>query len=61
MGGFVYGVVSLMAPASALGLLPTIGAGIGVGAVTYFASIYALQVPGISDLLARLPVLRRFA
>jgi putative peptidoglycan lipid II flippase len=61
MGGFVYGVVSLLAPATALGLVPTVAAGIGVGALTYFASIYALQVPGISDLLGRLPVLRRFA
>lgn len=61
MGGFVYGVVSLIAPSSALMLLPAIGAGIGVGAITYFAAIYALQVAGISELMARLPGLRRFA
>lgn len=61
MGGFVYGVVSLIAPTSALMLLPAIGAGVAVGGLTYFATIYALQVPGISELLARLPGLRRFA
>ena len=61
MGGFVYGVVSLLAPASASMLAPAIGAGLAVGAITYVASIYALQVPGISELFARLPGLRRFA
>ena len=61
MGGFVYGVVSYLAPSSALMLVPAIGAGLVVGGVTYFAAIYALRVPGISELMARLPVLRRFA
>jgi putative peptidoglycan lipid II flippase len=61
MGGFVYGVVWLMAPSSALMLLPALGVGIGVGAITYFAAIYALGVPGIAELLVRLPGLRRFA
>lgn len=61
MGGFVYGVVSLLAPSSALMLLPAIGAGVLVGAATYFATIYALQVPGISELMTRLPGLRKLA
>ena len=58
MGGFVYGVVTLIAPSSALMMLPAIGAGIAVGAITYFATIYVLHVPGISELLVRLPGLR---
>lgn len=61
MGGFVYGVVSLMAPSSEVMLIPTIAAGIAVGVVTYAAAIFALRVPGISELMARLPVVRRFA
>ncbi|HRW39751.1 MAG TPA: lipid II flippase MurJ, partial [Aquihabitans sp.] len=61
MGGFVYGVVTLLAPASAVALVPAIAAGIVVGAVVYFALIYVLGVPGISDLMARLPVVKRFA
>ncbi|WP_426572181.1 murein biosynthesis integral membrane protein MurJ [Aquihabitans sp. McL0605] len=61
MGGFVYGVVSLMAPATAPMLGVTVLVGVLVGCVTYFASIYALQVPGISELMTRLPGLRRFA
>ena len=61
MGGFVYGVVSFMAPSSAVMVAPAVLVGIVVGIVTYFASIYALQVPGISELLTRLPGLKRFA
>jgi peptidoglycan biosynthesis protein MviN/MurJ (putative lipid II flippase) len=61
MGGFVYGLVSYLAPSSALMLLPAVAIGIVVGAITYFASIYALNVPGISELMTRLPGLRRFA
>jgi putative peptidoglycan lipid II flippase len=61
MGGFVYGVVSYLAPSSAAMLIPTLAAGILVGALTYFASIYALNVPGISELMTRLPGLKRFA
>ncbi|WP_421121996.1 polysaccharide biosynthesis C-terminal domain-containing protein [Aquihabitans daechungensis] len=61
MGGFVYGLVSYLAPSSAVMLLPTVAIGVVVGAITYFASIYALNVPGISELMARLPGLRRFA
>ena len=61
MGGFVYGVVTYLAPSSAVMLIPTLAAGIAVGAVTYFASIYALNVPGISQLMTRLPGLKRFA
>lgn len=61
MGGFVYGVVTLLAPASALAMVPAVAAGIAVGAVVYFALIYVLQVPGISELMGRLPGLRRFA
>lgn len=61
MGGFVYGVVTYLAPSSAVMLIPTLAAGIAVGAITYFASIYALNVPGISQLMTRLPGLKRFA
>ena len=61
MGGFVYGVVVLLAPGSALALVPVLAAGIAVGAIVYFALIYVLGVPGISDLMARLPVVKRFA
>jgi putative peptidoglycan lipid II flippase len=61
MGGFVYGVVWLLSPGSSLMLLPALGAGVVVGALTYFTAIYALAVPGIAELMARLPVLRRFA
>ena len=61
MGGFVYGLVSFLAPSSALMVIPAVAGGVLVGVVTYFASIYALQVPGISELMSRLPGLRRFA
>ena len=61
MGGFVYGIVSYLAPSSAAMLIPTVIAGIAVGGITYFASIYALRVPGISELMNRLPGLKRFA
>ncbi len=61
MGGFVFGLVSYLAPASPLEVIPAVAAGVVVGIVTYFASIYALQVPGISELMTRLPGLRRFA
>lgn len=61
MGGFVYGVVSYLAPSSAIMMVPTLAAGLAVGGVTYFASIYALRVPGISELMTRLPGLKRFA
>ncbi|MFN8019053.1 MAG: murein biosynthesis integral membrane protein MurJ [Acidimicrobiales bacterium] len=54
MGGFVYGVVSLIAPSSAAMLIPATLAGILVGVVIYFASIYALRVPGITEMFARL-------
>lgn len=61
MGGFVYGVVTLLAPASAVAMLPAVAAGIAVGGVVYFALIYVLQVPGITELMGRLPGLKRFA
>jgi putative peptidoglycan lipid II flippase len=61
MGGFVYGFVSFLAPSSALMVLPVVLGGVLIGAITYFASIYALHVPGISELMTRLPGLRRFA
>ncbi|MEZ5204431.1 MAG: polysaccharide biosynthesis C-terminal domain-containing protein [Acidimicrobiales bacterium] len=61
MGGFVYGVVVLISPASATALIPAVGAGVAVGVVVYFACIYVLAVPGITELLSRLPGLRRFA
>jgi putative peptidoglycan lipid II flippase len=61
MGGFVYGLVAFMAPATLSMMLVTVLAGIAVGGVTYFASIFALRVPGISELMTRLPGLKRFA
>lgn len=61
MGGVVYVVVRLLSPDSALMLIPVVGAGIAVGALTYFAVILALRIPGITELFARLPGLRRFA
>lgn len=61
MAALVYLVVRAMAPGSALMLIPTVGAGIAVGAVVYVAAILVLRVPGISELFARLPGLRRFA
>ena len=61
MGGFVFGLVSFLAPTSAAAVIPVVAAGVIVGIVTYFASIYALNVPGISELMSRLPGLRRFA
>jgi putative peptidoglycan lipid II flippase len=61
MGGLVYAVVTALAPASPAGLVPAIGAGLAVGALSYFAAIVVLRVPGISELFTRLPGLRRFA
>ena len=61
MGGFVYGLVTLIAPSSPVMVIPAVAGGVIVGIVTYFAAIYALQVPGISELMRRLPGLRRFA
>ncbi len=61
MGGIVYAAVRLLSPDSALALIPVVGAGIALGAVTYFAAILALRVPGITELFARLPGVRRFA
>ena len=60
MAGLVYAVVRALAPSSALMLLPTIGAGIAVGAVSYLVAIVVLRVPGITELFARVPGLRRF-
>ncbi|MEO6626984.1 MAG: murein biosynthesis integral membrane protein MurJ [Aquihabitans sp.] len=61
MAGFVYVVIRAIAPSSPLMMLPALAAGIGVGAVTYGVAIFVLRVPGITELLARLPGLRRFA
>lgn len=61
MGVLVYGVVRALAPSSAILVLPTLGAGIVVGALVYFGAIMALRVPGISELFTRLPGLHRFA
>ena len=61
MAAVVYGVVRLMAPGSAVMLVPTLAAGVTVGALSYLAAILVLRVPGITDMFARLPGLRRFA
>ena len=61
MAGLVYGVVRLMAPSSAVMLIPTLAAGLAVGGISYLAAIMALKVPGVTDMFARLPGLRRFA
>ena len=61
MGGVVYGIMITFPPASQLATIPVVGGAILVGALVYFAAVYALRVQGISELLHRLPVLRRFA
>ena len=61
MGGVVYGIVITFPPATQLATIPVVGGAIVVGALVYFAAVYALRVQGISELLHRLPVLRRFA
>lgn len=61
MGGFVFGIIVAISPGSALAIIPTIAASIGVGGLVYFATIYVLRVQGISELFGRLPGLRRFA
>jgi putative peptidoglycan lipid II flippase len=61
MGACVFGVVVLLSPGSPLMVVPTVLAGVVVGGIVYFATIYALRVEGISELLGRLPGLRRFA
>jgi putative peptidoglycan lipid II flippase len=53
MGGFVYGVVVLLAPGSPGALVPAVAVGIVVGVITYLAAVYALAVPGVDELLAR--------
>ena len=61
MGALVYLAVRALAPSSPLALIPAVGTGLAVGGVTYAVAIAVLRVPGISELLARLPGLRRFA
>lgn len=61
MGGIVYGLVRLAAPGSPAMVVPTVAAGVVVGAIVYFAAILALRVQGIDELMTRLPGLRRFA
>jgi len=61
MGALVYGMVTLMSPGSALMLVPVLAGAIALGAVSYFAAILVLRVPGIAELFARLPGMRRFA
>lgn len=39
MGALVYGTVALAAPASALAMVPTVAAGMAVGAITYFLAV----------------------
>lgn len=61
MAVVVYGVVRVMSPGSAWMLVPTIAAGVAVGAASYLGAIMVLKVPGITELFARFPGLRRFA
>ena len=59
MGGFVFGFCALIAPSTNLLLGFTVLFAVLLGAVTYFGAIYALDVPGISELMERLPGFRR--
>ncbi|MBX3314785.1 MAG: murein biosynthesis integral membrane protein MurJ [Actinobacteria bacterium] len=61
MGTIVYLLVRAMAPSSPAMVVPTVLAGVVVGAVVYFTSIIALRVQGIDELFTRLPGLRRFS
>ena len=61
MGCVVFGILVAVSPGSLPILLGTaIGAGL-LGIVVYFAAIWVVRVDGISQLMARLPVLKRFA
>ncbi|MEO6987650.1 MAG: murein biosynthesis integral membrane protein MurJ [Aquihabitans sp.] len=61
MGGVVYWVVITFPPGTQLATIPVVGGAIVVGALVYFAAVFVLRVQGISELLHRLPLLRRFA
>jgi putative peptidoglycan lipid II flippase len=59
MGGFVFGFAAVIAPSTNVLLLATLAVSILLGATTYFGAVYALDVPGISALMERLPFMRR--
>ena len=59
MGGFVFGFAAVIAPTTNVLLALTVLVTILLGAVTYFGAIYALDVPGISALMDRLPGFRK--
>jgi putative peptidoglycan lipid II flippase len=61
MGGFVFGFAAVIAPTSNALVLGTVLTAVLLGATTYFGAIYALDVPGVSDLMDRLPGFRRGA
>lgn len=61
MGGVVFGMIVAISPSSAPMMIPTVAVSVLVGGLVYGATIYALKVQGISELLVRLPGLRRFA
>ncbi|MGI8754306.1 MAG: murein biosynthesis integral membrane protein MurJ [Acidimicrobiales bacterium] len=58
MGGFVFGFVAVAAPVTTPLVIGTVAVAILVGAVTYFAGIYVLRVPGVTELFDRLPLSR---
>lgn len=59
MGALVFGFVTVLAPASTPLLMATVAGAIALGAVTYFGAIFVLGVPGITELLTRLPIVGR--
>ena len=61
MGCVVFGLLVAISPSSALIMIPTVIGATTVGIVVYFAAIWAAKVDGISQLMARLPILRRFS
>ncbi|QXC62710.1 murein biosynthesis integral membrane protein MurJ [Aquihabitans sp. G128] len=61
MGCVVFGLLVLVSPGSLpIALGTAVGAAV-LGVVVYFAAIWVARIDGISELMARLPVLRRFA
>ena len=61
MGCAVFGLVVAISPGSAAAMVPTVLGAAMLGIVVYFLAIWVVRVDGISQLMARLPLLRRFA
>lgn len=56
MGGVVYGSVVAVGPTGNVGVAFTVAGAIMLGAVTYVAAARAARVPGMEELMARLPL-----